>query len=163
MKKDILKEWKQKILSVIPDTYKGKFSKGYERKLIIRPKEGSGELVLAWESGERHTVYIRNLMVSRKDRNKGVGSELLSIAVNVCRSSKRSWLSVYGVLSETQEEWLLKNGFEVDDELYCLEEDIPMYMFGDDSWMDYASPERLYKLKVDNYPVKKTADYGTSH
>lgn len=150
MAKDSLMEWKKKILSVIPDTHTGKFSKGYERKLIVRPKESSAELVLAWESGERHTVYIRNLIVSRKDRNKGVGPKLLSIAVDVCKASKRAWLSVYGVLSEKQEEWLLKNGFDVDDELYYLEEDIPMYMFGDDSWMDYVSSERLYKLKVDN-------------
>lgn len=151
MKKDNLKEWKQKILSVIPEAYTGNFSKGYERKLIVRPKEGSAELVLEWEPGDRYTVYMKNLTVSRKDRNRGTGSRLLSIAVDACKASKRSWLSVYAVLSETQEEWLLKNGFEIDEEYMCIEEDLPMYMFGDDSWMDYIRPERLYELKIDDY------------
>lgn len=139
--------WEQKVLSCLPPTYTGHFVKGSDRKLVVKPKASIAELVLEWVQGDRDTLYIVNLAVNRKHREKGLGTELLGIAKQVGRATRRSWLGVTCPLAEKQIAWLESKGF-ADTEMMYAEEELDLVDFAYNDFLHKLSNKVLYKLKI---------------
>lgn len=141
--------WMNKILSNIPSEYKAHFKKDFGRKLIVSAKTGNAQMVLEWISGEKDTIYLSTLVVSKKDRNKGIGTDLLNLAIKLCKVCKRRELSVWSVLSESQRLWLEKKGFRYMEMMYA-NETLTWTDFAFDTWWEKLSAEELYTLFIQN-------------
>ena len=106
-------------------------------------------MVLEWISGEKDTIYLSTLVVGKKDRNKGIGTDLLNLAIKLCKVCKRRELSVWSVLNESQRLWLEKKGFR-DMEMMYTNETLTWTDFAFDTWWEKLSAEELYTLFIQN-------------
>ena len=113
--------WKDKVLSVIPDTHIGRFVSSGEKCIHIRTVDDTARMTLEWINGEHDALFIKDLNVSKSHRNKGLGKELLDMAEAVARKTGRFTLAVYGLLKESHINWLLKNGFLDTEILYSMD------------------------------------------
>lgn len=141
--------WMNKIFSNIPSEYKAHFKIDFGRKLIVSAKTANAQMVLEWISGEKDTIYLSTLVVGKKDRKKGIGTDLLNLAINLCKVCKRRELSVLSVLNESQRFWLEKKGFR-DMEMMYTNETLTWTDFAFDTWWEKLSAEELYTLFIQN-------------
>lgn len=136
-----------KMMTYVPDEYEGRFVMDFGRKLIIKSKKCPAEMVLKWESGSKDKIYLEHLVVPKKNRNQGMGTELLQTAITLCKACKRHYICVWGVLSDKQKAWLEKKGFyDTEAEFLACEPTWTDLSF--DDYQDFLSDEVLYELKV---------------
>ena len=138
----ISQEWKDKVLSVIPDTHIGRFVSSGEKRIHIRTVDDTARMTLEWVNGEHDALYIKDLNVSKAHRNKGFGKQLLDMADAIADKTGRFKLITYGQLSKSQMNWLVKNGF-VDCEILYAMDTLDGCTYNDD-WDLFVTPIYCY-------------------
>lgn len=140
----ISQEWKDKVLSVIPDTHIGHFVSSGKKSVHIRTADDAAHMTLEWVNGERDILYIKDLNVSHDHRNKGLGKQLLVIAEQIAHTTGRPILGIFGRLVKSQTDWLEKHGF-LDSEILFAVDSLDGCIYDDD--VDEHLSDEIFYMK----------------